>query len=164
LYRLKHNATQKVNPDFLELLRGMTGRVYGNLISVLTVMKGIPLTYNRDMQWDKQPLFDSVEKVSKALSISSRMVMTIKFDKANIGRALLDESLYATDLAEYLVSKGLDSRKAHSTVGKLVSYTLGKKKRMSSLSLKELRMFAKEFDKDAYKVFDPVVSVKSRKG
>ncbi len=154
---------QKVNPDFLELLRGMTGRVYGNLISVFTVMKGIPLTYNRDMQWDKQPLFDSVEKVSKALSISSRMVTTIKFNKANIGRALLDESLYATDLAEYLVSKGTDSRKAHSAVGKLVSYTLERKKRISSLLLKELRMFAKEFDRDVYKIFDPVVSVKSRK-
>ncbi len=155
---------QKVNPDFLELLRGMTGRIYGNLISVLTVMKGIPLTYNRDMQWDKQPLFDSVEKVSKVLSIASRMVMTIKFDKANIDRALLDESLYATDLAEYLVSKGLDSRKAHSAVGKLVSYTLDKKMRISSLALAGLRKFAKEFDRDVYKVFDPVVSVKSRKG
>lgn len=154
---------QKVNPDFLELVRGMTGRIYGNLISVLTVMKGLPLTYNRDMQWDKQPLFDSVEKVSKALSIFAKLVKTLKVNKANIDRALLDESLYATDLAEYLVAKGVDSRQAHSIVGGLVSHTLEKKERISALTLRELKGFSEKFEKDVFKLFDPKRSVKSRK-
>ena len=154
---------QKVNPDFLELVRGMSGRMYGNLFSVLTMMKGLPLTYNRDMQWDKQPLFDSVEKVSKVLSIYSKLVKGVKVNKANIGRALLDESLYATDLAEYLVAKGLDSRNAHSVVGRLVTATLEKKERISGLTLKELKKFSEKFEKDVFKLLDPKVSVSSRK-
>ena len=154
---------QKVNPDFLELTRGMSGRIYGNLFSVLTMMKGLPLTYNRDMQWDKQPLFDSVEKISKVLSVYGKLVKGIKVNKANIDRALLDESLYATDLAEYLVSKGLDSRQAHSIIGKLVTATLEKKERISGLSLKELKKFSGKFEKDIFKLLDPKVSVASRK-
>jgi argininosuccinate lyase len=154
---------QKVNPDFLELVRGMSGRIYGNLISVLTMMKGLPLTYNRDMQHDKQPLFDSVEKVSKALSIYARLVKGVKVNKANISRALLDESLYATDLAEYLVTKGLDSRQAHSIIGKLVAETLERKERISGLTLAELKKFSDKFEKDAFKLLDPKTSVASRK-
>lgn len=154
---------QKVNPDFLELVRGMTGRIYGNLFSVLTMMKGLPLAYNRDMQWDKQPLFDSVEKISKALSIYAKAVKGIKVNKSNIERALLDESLYATDLAEYLVAKGMDSRQAHSVIGKLVATTLESKKRISALTLPELKRFSDKFEKDAFKLLDPKVSVASRK-
>ena len=150
---------QKVNPDFLELVRGMTGRIYGNLIAVLTMMKGLPLTYNRDMQFDKQPLFDSVGRISKALSIFAKMMKGISVNKANIERALLDESLYATDLAEYLVAKGLDSRQAHSIVGKLVASTLEKKKRISGLTLAELKKFSEKFEKDAFRLLDPKVSV-----
>ena len=154
---------QKVNPDFLELTRGMSGRIYGNLFSVLTMMKGLPLTYNRDMQWDKQPLFDSVEKISKVLSVYGKLVKGIKVNKANIDRALLDESLYATDLAEYLVSKGLDSRQAHSIIGKLVTATLEKKERISGLTIKELKKFSEKFEKGVFKLLDPKVSVASRK-
>ncbi len=150
---------QKVNPDFLELVRGMTGRIYGNLIAVLTMMKGLPLTYNRDMQFDKQPLFDSVEKISKALSIFAKMIKGVTVNKTNIERALLDESLYATDLAEYLVAKGIDSRNAHSIVGKLVASTLEKKKRISALTLSELKKFSEKYEKDAFKLLDPKVSV-----
>jgi len=154
---------QKVNPDFLELARGMTGRIYGNLLSVMTMMKGLPLSYNRDMQWDKQPLFDSVEKVSKILSIMARMLKGVKVNTENTGRALLDESLYATDLAEYLVSKGLDSRQAHTAVGKLVSSTLDKKQRISGMALAELRKYSDKFDKDVFKLLDPRTSVMSRR-
>lgn len=150
---------QKINPDFLELVRGMTGRIYGNLIAVLTMMKGLPLTYNRDMQFDKQPLFDSVEKISKALSIFAKMIKGVSVNKINIERALLDESLYATDLAEYLVAKGVDSRNAHSIVGKLVASTLEKKKRISALALAELKKFSEKYEKDAFKLLDPKVSV-----
>lgn len=154
---------QKVNPDFLELVRGMTGRIYGNLFSVLTMMKGLPLTYNRDMQWDKQPLFDSVEKISRALSIYARLMKGVKVNKANVERALLDESLYATDLAEYLVAKGLDSRQAHSIIGKLVAATLEKKERISGLTLAELKKFSDRFEKDAFKLLNPEISIASRK-
>nr|HPN66720.1 argininosuccinate lyase [Candidatus Omnitrophota bacterium] len=147
----------------LELARGMTGRIYGNLLSVMTMMKGLPLSYNRDMQWDKQPLFDSVEKVSKVLSIMERMLKGVKVNTENTGRALLDESLYATDLAEYLVSKGLDSRQAHAAVGKLVSSTLEKKQRISGMALSELRRYSDKFDKDVFKLLDPHVSVMSRR-
>ena len=154
---------QKVNPDFLELTRGMAGRIYGNLLSVMTMMKGLPLSYNRDMQWDKQPLFDSVEKVSKVLSIMERMLKVVKVNTENTGRALLDESLYATDLAEYLVSKGLDSRQAHAAVGKLVSSTLDKKQRISGMALAELRKYSDKFDKDVFKLLDPHASVMSRR-
>jgi len=154
---------QKVNPDFLELARGLTGRIYGNLFSVLTMMKGLPLTYNRDMQFDKQPLFDSVEKISKSLSIFAKLTKGIKVNKANIERALLDESLYATDLAEYLVAKGVDSRQAHSIIGKLVTATLEKKERISALSIAELKKFSDKFERDALKFLNPKVSVASRK-
>lgn len=154
---------QKVNPDFLELTRGLTGRIYGNLFSVLTMMKGLPMAYNRDIQFDKQPLFDSVEKISKTLSIFAKMIVGVTVNKANVERALLDESLYATDLAEYLVAKGIDSRQAHSIVGKLVACTLEKKKRISGLTLAELKKFSEKFGNDAFKLLEPKVSVESKK-
>lgn len=150
---------QKVNPDFLELLRGLTGKIYGNLIAVLTTMKGLPLTYNRDMQYDKEPLFDSVEKITKALSIFTRLIKGIKITKGNIGRALLDESLYATDLAEYLIKKGVASREAHAIIGKLISSTLDKKQRISGLTLNELKKFSLKFEANAFKLLNPKISV-----
>lgn len=153
---------QKANPDFLELTRALAGRIYGNLISVLTVMKALPLTYNRDMQFDKEPLFDSVEKIEKALSIFAGLIKTLKINRTNIARALLDESLYATDLAEYLVGKGLDSRGAHAAVGRLIVSTLKKKERISGLTLRELKKFSSKFEKDALDLIDPEVSVASK--
>ena len=153
---------QKVNPDFLELVRGSTGRIYGNLIAVLTTMKGLPLTYNRDMQYDKEPLFDSVEKISKALSIFARLIKGVKIIKSNIERALLDESLYATDLAEYLIKKGAASREAHNIIGKLISSTLGKKQRISGLTLGELKKFSPKFEADVFRLLNPKVSVASK--
>ncbi len=153
---------QKVNPDFLELVRGLTGRIYGNLIAALTMMKGLPLTYNRDMQHDKEPLFDSVERISKALSIFAKLIRGIKINKGNIERALLDESLYATDLAEYLIKKGVSSREAHTIVGKLISSTLEKKERISGLGLKELKKFSPKFERDTFKLLSPKLSVQSK--
>lgn len=153
---------QKVNPDFLELVRGLTGKIYGNLVAALTMMKGLPLTYNRDMQYDKEPLFDSVERISKALSIFATLIKGIKINKGNIERALLDESLYATDLAEYLIKKGVSSREAHTIVGKLISSTLDRKERISGLSLEELKKFSSEFERDIFKLLNPKVSVQSK--
>src|SRR5204863_3809553 len=94
---------QKKNPDVLELVRGYTGRLYGNLVNVLTVMKGLPLSYNRDMQHDKEPLFDSFEVIQKELAVLTELFKNIKFKKDNIAKQLENESLYATDLSDYLV-------------------------------------------------------------
>ncbi|KPK42048.1 MAG: argininosuccinate lyase [Omnitrophica WOR_2 bacterium SM23_29] len=153
---------QKVNPDFLELTRGLAGKIYGNLIAVLTVMKGLPLSYNRDMQYDKEPLFDSVERISTALSIFTKLIKGVKIVKGNIERALLDESLYATDLAEYLIKKGVDSRGAHTIVGRLISSTLSKKQRISGLTLTELKRFSPKFESDIFRLLSPQVSVLSK--
>lgn len=115
---------QKKNPDVLELVRGYTGRLYGNLVSVLTMMKGLPLTYNRDMQLDKEPLFNSFEIVSNELKVLAGLIATIKFNKEKIEEHLKDESLYATDLVYYLVRKGVPFKQAHTIIGELVSYSI----------------------------------------
>lgn len=113
----------KKNPDFLELVRGYTGRIYGNLVSLLTTMKGLPLTYNRDMQLDKEPLFSSVEIIRDELRILARFIKGIKLNKAAIDKALEDDCLYAVDLAEYLVrEKKAAFKDAHDIVGKLIRY------------------------------------------
>jgi len=113
----------KKNPDFLELVRGYTGPIYGNLISLLTTMKGLPLTYNRDMQLDKNSLFSSVDNIKDELRIMSRFVKHIKVNKAAINDALGDETLYATELAEFLVFKGIPFKEAHTIIGKMVRYS-----------------------------------------
>jgi argininosuccinate lyase len=108
----------KKNPDFLELVRGYTGRIYGNLISILTTMKGLPLTYNRDMQLDKEPLFSSVEVVKDEIAIMSRFVKGVKLNEAVIKEALKDRNLYSVDRAKELVLKGMSFRQAHDEIGK----------------------------------------------
>ena len=113
----------KKNPDFLELLRGNTGKIYGNLISVLTTMKGLPLTYNRDMQLDKEPLFSSVETIEGELEILAELIKKIELNKTTIKKSLEDKTLYATELAEYLVRKeDVSFKEAHNLVGKLIKY------------------------------------------
>jgi len=127
----------KKNPDFLELVRGYTGRIYGNLISILTTMKGLPLTYNRDMQLDKEPLFSSVEIIQDEIKIMTRLVAKVKPNISKIENALTDYSLYATAQADELVrKKGMSFKEAHDTVGKLI-------KKQESLEKKN--------SKDAYK-------------
>jgi len=112
----------KKNPDFLELVRGYTGRVYGNLVAILTTMKGLPLTYNRDMQLDKEPLFSSVEIVSSELKIMARLIKSLELNMAGIKHALEDEELNAVEQAEELVRKhGISFRKAHEIVGKRIA-------------------------------------------
>jgi len=122
----------------------------------------LPLSYNRDMQYDKEPLFDSVERISTALSIFTKLIKGVKIVKGNIERALLDESLYATDLAEYLIKKGVDSRGAHTIVGRLISSTLSKKQRISGLTLTELKRFSPKFESDIFRLLSPQVSVLSK--
>ncbi|MFH1678369.1 MAG: argininosuccinate lyase [Candidatus Omnitrophota bacterium] len=155
---------QKKNPDVLELIRGYTGRLYGNLVSVLTMMKGLPLTYNRDMQLDKEPLFNSFEIVSQELKVLEGIIKTLVFNKPKIEEQLKDESLYATDLVYYLVDKKIPFKEAHSIVGRLVKYSIDNSipiKEMTDVLLK--RFSGKFLKKEIIKLFDPVVSVKSKK-
>jgi argininosuccinate lyase len=155
---------QKKNPDSLELIRGSCGRLYGNLVSVLTVMKGLPLTYNRDMQLDKEPLFDSMETVLKELMILAGIMRTLKFNKARIEECLEDESLYATDLVYYLVGKGVPFSLAHSIVGKLVRYSQDNSIEIKSMTARELARFSgKLVHEDIVKLFNPLVSVRSKR-
>lgn len=155
---------QKKNADTLELIRGYAGRLYGNLMSVLTTMKGLPLTYNRDMQLDKEPLFNSVDIVSKELKVMAGLIETLKFNKDKIKEQIEDEALYATDLVYYLVEKGVAFKTAHTIVGKLMKYTIDNSLKIKSMVQSELEKFSDKFVKsEIAKLFDPKVSVESKK-
>jgi len=143
---------QKKNPDVAELARGKTGRIYGNLMSLLTVMKGIPLAYNRDMQEDKEGLFDTVDTLLSSLEAFAGLVKTLKVNTARIREAATGSYILATDLADYLVNKGLPFRQAHSIVGKLVQYAIKKSKGFHEISLDEYHMCSPLFDKDVYAI------------
>jgi argininosuccinate lyase len=155
---------QKKNPDALELARGYAGRLYGNLVSVLTMMKGLPLTYNRDMQLDKEPLFSSFEIISDELTVMTGLVKTLKFNKVKIEEHLEDESLYATDLVYHLVDKGVPFKVAHTVIGKLVKYTINNSVEMKSMTDAELKKFSGKLKRtDVIKLLNPRVSVESKK-
>ena len=155
---------QKKNADVLELIRGCAGRIYGNRIGFLAVMKGLPLSYNRDMQLDKEPLFDSFETVIAELKVLKGLVKTLKFNKDKLETQLDDESLYATDIVYYLVNKGVPFKTAHTTVGKLVKYTIDNSIGIKTMTQHELNAFSdKLVKKDIVKLFNPVVSVKSKR-
>ncbi|MFZ5754056.1 MAG: argininosuccinate lyase [Bacillota bacterium] len=130
---------QKKNPDVAELIRGKTGRVYGNLMSLLTVMKGLPMTYNKDMQEDKEALFDSIDTVQKCLLTFTPMLESIVFRQEKMYEAAKKGFSNATDLADYLVRKGLSFRDAHHVVGSLVRYCISQGKALEDLSLEEFR-------------------------
>jgi argininosuccinate lyase len=134
---------QKKNPDVLELIRGYAGRLYGNLVSVLTMMKGLPLTYNRDMQLDKEPLFNSLEIVSSELKVLAGLIETLKFNKAKIKEHLEDEGLYATDIVYYLVDKKVPFKDAHTIVGKLVKYSIDNELQIKDMPENLLKKFSK---------------------
>jgi argininosuccinate lyase len=155
---------QKKNSDVLELIRGYAGRLNGNLVSVLTMMKGLPLTYNRDMQLDKEPLFNSFEIVSSELKVLAGLIKTLKFNKAKIEEHLEDEGLYATDIVYYLVDKKVPFKDAHTIVGKLVKYSIDKDIQIKDMPEPLLKKFSNKFVKqEIVKLFDPKVSVKSKK-
>lgn len=153
---------QKKNPDVAELIRGKTGRVYGNLVSLLTLLKGLPMTYNRDLQEDKEPLFDTVDTVKSCLAVLARMLRNVKFASERMLEEAANGFSTATDLAEYLVKKGVPFRQSHGIIGKLVAYCIAEKKELQLLSLAELKKFNPAFEKDAMSVLDPVKSVDSR--
>ncbi|MBU4149714.1 MAG: argininosuccinate lyase, partial [Candidatus Omnitrophica bacterium] len=141
---------QKKNPDVLELVRGKSGELYGALMSVLTVMKGLPLTYNRDMQEDKGPLFRAIDTVKSSLGIMELFFKDLRVDKKKIEVLLRDETLYATDMMEYLVKKGVALKEAHDSVGKVVRYCASNKLNISEVPLNKLRSFNSKFDKRVY--------------
>ena len=141
---------QKKNPDGAELIRGKTGRVYGNLISLLTVMKGLPLAYNKDMQEDKEGFFDSVNTLSMCLQIMSRMIATLKVRADNMKNAVKSGFLNATEVADYLVNKNIPFRDAHGIVGQIVIYCEDNDKSIEDLSLEELLQFSDTFEEDIY--------------
>jgi argininosuccinate lyase len=139
---------QKKNPDVAELARGKTGRVYGHLLGLLTTMKGLPLSYNRDLQEDKEGLFDTVDTLHSTLEVFTGMVRTARVDADRTGQAVDGGYLLATDLADYLVRKGLPFRQAHAIVGKLVSCAAERKQDLKHVPLEEYRRFSDLFAKD----------------
>jgi len=139
---------QKKNPDVLELTRGKSGRVFGHLMAMLTVMKGLPLAYNRDLQEDKEPLFDTVDTVKSSLQVLTEMMPKVRFNKDVMKKASEKGYLTATDLAEYLVRKGVPFRDAHRITGEIVRYCIDNNKGMSDLRLKEFRQFSKLIGRD----------------
>ena len=153
---------QKKNPDVPELVRGKTGRVTGNLISLLTLMKSQPLAYNKDNQEDKEPLFDSVDTIFNCLHVFADMVPMIKSNKDNMYQSALKGFTTATDLADYLVKKGLAFRDAHDIVGKAVSYGIKENKDLNEFSLDELKSFNKLIEKDVFDVISLEGSINAR--
>lgn len=145
---------QKKNPDGAELIRGKTGRVYGNLIALLTVMKGLPLAYNKDMQEDKEVFFDSVNTISMSLQIMERMIATLKIKKDNMKKAVKGGFLNATEVADYLVRRDIPFRDAHEIVGQIVIYCEDNNKAIEDLSLEELKSFSATFEEDIYEFID----------
>jgi len=155
---------QKKNPDSLELIRGASGKAYANLMSALVMMKGLPLSYNRDMQFDKRPLFDSVNMSEQVLYIMAKLIKSTKVKKDKLQKAFdEDQSMFALDIADYLVAKGYAFAQAHSITGKIVTYALDEKMRISAIGLVELRKFSKKFEADVFKIFDAKKSVMSKR-
>ena len=153
---------QKKNPDVAELLRGKTGRVYGNLMALLTLMKGLPLAYNRDMQEDKLPVFDSAETLKACLTVLQEMMLEVKFNARRLRETAGEGYSTATDIAEYLVRKGVPFREAHEITGRIVLLCISRNIPLTGLSLAELRGFSKKISDDVLAVLDPAASVKAR--
>ena len=154
---------QKKNPDIMELLRGKTGRVFGSLINILTVMKGLPLAYNKDMQEDKEPLFDSINTVKNSLSIIPDVIKTMKINKDNMFNALKQGFIDATDVADYLVKKNVSFRDAHNISGNIVSYCIKENKTIQDLKTDEFKSFSPLFEDDIHFAIDFKNSINAKK-
>ena len=141
---------QKKNPDVAELVRGKTGRVYGALMALLTTMKGLPLAYNKDMQEDKEGVFDAVDTWKKCLLIFEKMLATATFKEQNMRRAAAGGFTNATDFADYLVSKGVPFRDAHAVVGEAVAYCIMNDKALDDCTMEEFKSFSPLIEEDIY--------------
>lgn len=139
---------QKKNPDMAELIRGKAGRLNGNLVSLLTTMKGLPLSYNRDLQEDKEPLFDSLDTIKGMLTVCTGMTQTFAFNEKRMRDSADSDFILSTEIADYLVRKHIPFRKAHEIVGKIVAYCIEKGKKFKKLSADEWKSFSEVFDND----------------
>ena len=153
---------QKKNPDIAELVRGKSGRVVGSLMTLLTIMKGLPLTYNRDLQEDKEPVFDAVDTVSASLSIIAELLENLKFNTEKMIDATKSGFMTATDLADYLVLKDVPFREAHGIVGRIVSYCIDRDCELVDLTVQDMQQFSPVIEKDVYEVISIDGSVQSR--
>ena len=153
----------KKNPDVLELIRGSVGKVQGDLSSVLILMKGLPLSYNRDLQLDKPPLFDAIDTAKDILDIFIALFQSIVIEKEAIAAKLMDESLFSVDVVEYLIKKGVSYRQAHDIVGKMVKGCLDKGKKISSLTPHELKKYSPKLGADVKKILNAWASVNLKK-
>ena len=145
---------QKKNPDMTELIRGKTGRVYGDLFALLTIMKGLPLAYNKDMQEDKPALFDAGDTLTDCISIFIQVIATMEVKTANMEKAAASGFMNATDAADYLVKKGLPFRDCHEIIGRMVLYCIQNEKAIDDMSLEEFKDFSDLFEKDIYDAID----------
>ena len=145
---------QKKNPDIAELTRGKTGRLNGNLISIMTTLKGLPMTYNRDLQEDKEPLFDSIDTIQNAVAIFSEMIEAMNVNTERTLKACSDPFLFATDIADYLVLKGVPFRDAHEIVGKLTAHSIEKQTSFQEIKLDEYKSLSNKFDETVFELFD----------
>jgi argininosuccinate lyase len=143
---------QKRNPDIAELARSKTGRIYGNLIAILTSMKALPLSYNRDLQEDKEGIFDTIDTLHSSLNIFTAMIRTMQINETRIKDALKPDYILATDLADYLVKRGIPFREAHNVIYKLCNYAISQAKNFNELSLNEYQKFSTLFEMDIYNI------------
>ena len=154
---------QKKNPDAAELIRGKSGRVYGNLVSLLTLMKSLPLAYNKDLQEDKEPIFDTVDTAKMSLSIFNGMIKSARFKKIPLHRVDISGFLAATDMADYLAEKGVPFRLAHEITGQTVAYCIENEKTLQNITFKELKNISSRFGKDVFKYITLGNSVQRKK-
>jgi argininosuccinate lyase len=154
---------QKKNPDVAELIRGKTGRLIGNLTALLAMLKALPMAYNRDLQEDKEPLFDSVDTVQSSLAVLAPLIAALRFDRARMQEAATAGFTLATELADYLAAKGMPFREAHEVVGRIVRSCIERRISLESLSVDELRTFSKLFDRDVHQWLNPAAAIARRR-
>jgi argininosuccinate lyase len=153
---------QKKNPDIPELVRGKTGRIFGHLMGLLTTLKGLPLAYNKDMQEDKESLFDTIDTIEQCLLVMTRVLLGVTFNREAMRKGVEQGYLAATDLADYLARKGVPFRQAHEKVGRMVLFATEKGRELRELTLEEMRRYSGLIDKDVYEWLDPYHCVKRR--
>jgi argininosuccinate lyase len=155
---------QKKNPDVAELTRGKSGRLVGNLMALLTLLKGLPMTYNRDMQEDKEPLFDSIDTIKAALAVFAEMISGMEVNETRTRAATSDPMLLATDLADYLVNHGVPFRSAHEVIGKLVAHSIAEKVAFADIPLAKYQEFSPAFEADLFACLNLETALAARKG
>ena len=153
----------KKNPDILELIRGETAKLYSNLNEILILTKGLPLTYNRDLQLDKPPLFESIDKIKYIIVLMTKLFSSLKANKAQLAKRIEDESFYTVDLMEYLIKKGVSYREAHDIIGKMAKECLDKGNKIADLTKDQLKKFCPKFELDAKKLLNAKSSVNNKK-